>query len=265
VAARVDGAPAADVTFRDGALPKEVRVTAPGAKAAKLDVQVDGYFGVNDPPDARALTRLANTFFVPRQSKLLRLRLESRCVMLAPPGGVAGPVCTAPQTCIGGQCADSAVPVALLEPYTSDWPTGGSDVCKPPNGGPPQVIVGTGQTDYLPITEGQTLQLEAGPQGGHHLWIAVRMRNLKQAGSITTLRASQPGGVTVQPAAYVFTFDRDEGGFCKLYGLRFQLDTNGVDYHAFLGKPLDLSVEVKDRSGAIGTGEAHVNVDPTIR
>ena len=56
----------------------------------------------------------------------------------------------------------------------------------------PVVQVGTGQTDYLPVTAGQTVQMEQGPQGGHHVWIAVRQRNLKQSGSTTTITSVVP-------------------------------------------------------------------------
>jgi len=38
----------------------------------------------------------------------------------------------------------------------------------------------------------QTLQAEAGPQGGHHIWIATRMKNMKQAGPTTKIVGVQP-------------------------------------------------------------------------
>ena len=108
------------------------------------------------------------------------------------------------------------------------------------------MIIGTGQTDFAPLADGQTLMLEQGPQGGHHLWIAVRMRNLRQSGSPTTLSAKLVDDPTspIAPAAYVFTFDRDEGNYCKLFGLRFQLDSGATDlaadYKRFLGKKLEV-------------------------
>ena len=33
---------------------------------------------------------------------------------------------------------------------------------------------------------------EKGPQGGHHLWVAVRTKNLRQAGSTVAITAEQP-------------------------------------------------------------------------
>jgi hypothetical protein len=164
---------------------------------------------------------------------------------------------------------DSSVSTSDLEPYRVDWAENPPDVCKPATGGAPQVIVGTGQTDYGNLNDGQTLQAELGPQGGHHVWIAVRMKGLRQSGSRTILTATQPGtGLTVPPTAFVFTFDRDEGGYCKLYGLRFQLDSGaanlGEDYKRFLGKPLDITVAVEDAGGLKAQGTAHIQIAPTI-
>ena len=56
-----------------------------------------------------------------------------------------------------------------------------------------ELFLGTGQTDFSPLNDGQTLQLERGPQGGHHIWIAARMKNLRQSGSRTTLTAKLVG------------------------------------------------------------------------
>jgi hypothetical protein len=93
----------------------------------------------------------------------------------------------------------------------------------------------------------------------------VRQQNLKQSGSTTTITSVQPGTGLVGPrTSFAFTFDPDEGGFCKLAGLRYQLDVDGIDYHQFLGKPLDITVVIADQTGATGTGVAHVNIDPQI-
>jgi hypothetical protein len=252
-------------------LPKELRFTTPqdGDINAKIDVKVDGF--TNGPssggpadPNQPILTRLATTKFVPGETKLLRVRLESRCLG-GLVGGLGGPVCTAPQTCVAGRCIDSTLLPQDLESYRTNWATDLPDICRPADHGPPEVIVGTGQTDYAPITPGQSLQAELGPQGGHHLWIALRMRNLKQSGTTTTVTAVQPGtSVSVPPSGFVFTFDKDEGGYCKLYGLRYQLDNGGIDYKQFLGKPLDVTVELRDTSGAVQAGVAHITVDPKV-
>ena len=181
------------------------------------------------------------------------------------PGPLSGPVCAAPSTCIMGICQVSAVPPAALETYATNWTTNAPDRCKPVNGGPPALQVGTGQSYYRPMAPGQTLQAEAGPQGGHHIWIATRMKNLKQAGSTTKIVGVQPDThVAIPPTTLAFTYAPDEGNFCKLYGIRYQLDNEGIDYKQFLGKPLDVTVTVTDPAGATVSTTARVQIAPTV-
>ncbi len=251
--------------------PWEKLLSGSGKGDAQVEVEVDA---IGDPAaPAPLFQRLAATRFVPGREALLRVPLESRCVVYpAPPRGaskvpgpLSGPTCTAPGTCISGVCQLRDVPAAHLEPYAKNWPTNAPDRCKPRNGGPPDMQIGTGQSYYLPIAKGQTLQAEAGPQGGHHIWIATRMRNLKQAGSITKIVGVQPDtGVTIPPTTLAFTYAPDEGGYCKLYGIRYQLDNEGIDYKQFLGKPLDVNVTITDSTGTTVTSTAHVQIAPTV-
>jgi len=241
-----------------------------GEKAAKVEVEVDA---IGDPAAKPLFTRLASTHFVPGRTELLRVPLEARCIVYPPvnrgkskiPGPLSGPECTAPATCIMGACLSSEVPAARLEAYAKNWPTNAPDRCKPAGGGPPDLQVGTGQSYYVPVQPGQVLQAEAGPQGGHHVWIAARMKNLKQAGSITKIAGLQPGTNTpIPPTTLAFTYAPDEGGYCKLYGIRYQLDNEGIDYKQFLGKPLDVTVTVSDAAGATATATTHVQIAPTL-
>jgi hypothetical protein len=275
VTVKVAGAVVTDETIRppNGSRvgfprPWEKALTASGD--AQVDVAVEALGADGAPP---LLTRLASTHVVPGRTDLLRVPLESRCVVVPPsprgpgkvPGRLSGPTCIAPTTCIAGACQSDLVSPASLELYAPNWPTNAPDRCKPSGGGSPVLQVGTGQTGYLPIAAEQTLQAEAGPQGGHHIWIAARMKNLKQAGSTTKIAGTQPDtGTTIPPTTFVFTFSPDDGGYCKLYGLRYQLDNGGIDYKQFLGKPLDVTVTVTDPSGAAATTTAHIQVAPTL-
>jgi hypothetical protein len=269
VVTTVGTAPASDVVIGAGALPYETHLAPPAAEStAAVSVRVEGYQSATwtrGSGDVPVLVRTAETHFVPGRTALLRIELQGQCLLGLPGGPPGGPSCAAPQTCIDGSCESDVVPPPELEAYASDWASNPPDVCKPPNAGPPVVQVGTGQTDYLPVTSGQTVQLEQGPQGGHHVWIAVRQHNLQQSGSTTTITSVVPTtGLAGPKTSFVFTFDPDEGGFCKLHGLRYQLDVDGTDYHQFLGQPLDVTVTVKDLSGATGTGVAHLNIDPQL-
>jgi len=265
----VAGAPTDDETLPLASLPHETRLLAPpGGEAAAVSVRVDGYEEADaGPPFAspKVLVRTSETHFVPGQVVLLRVLLQGECLLGLPGGPPGAPTCTPPQTCIGGVCQNDSVAPADLEAYSAAWAQNAPDVCKPAHAGAPVVQVGTGQSDFLPLTAGETVQAEQGPQGGHHIWIAVRQQNLKQTGSTTSIASVQPGTGLVGPTTrFVFTFDQDEGGFCKLAGLRYQFDIDGTDYHLFLGKPLDVTVTIVDPSGATGTGVAHINVDPQL-
>ena len=239
--------------------------------AAKVEVQVDA---IGDPAAGAAplFTRLSSTQLIPGHTALLRVPLESRCIVYpAPPRGskvpgpLSGAACMAPGTCITGMCRPSSCRPRRSRPTRRTGrrtrPTGASRT----TAGPPILQAGTGQSYYLPLASGQVLQAEAGPQGGHHIWIATRMKNLKQAGTVTQIEGIQPGtGAKIPPTTLAFTYSPDEGGYCKLYGIRYQLDNEGIDYKQFLGKPLDLNVTVTDPSGATATATAHIQIAATL-
>jgi hypothetical protein len=252
--------------------PWEKELSGAGVPAsAEVEVQVDA---IGDPAaPAPLFTRLASAQFIHGRTSLLRVQLEPRCIVYPAtprgdskiPGPLSGPQCVAPATCIAGLCQSRTVPPGALETYAPSWPTNAPDRCKQANAGPPVLQVGTGQSYYLPLKPLQTLQPEAGPQGGHHIWIATRMKNMKQAGSTTKIVGIQPDTkVAIPPTTLAFTYAPDEGDFCKLYGIRYQLDNEGIDYKQFLGKPLDVVVTVNDPSGATATETAHVQIAPTV-
>ncbi len=269
VVTKLAGKTNSDETLDPSALPHEVKLSPPGGNdAAPIDVQIDAYTEAGWTPKSTAmpvLVRTAETSFVPNETKLLRILLQGQCLLALPGGPPGAPTCNAPQTCIGDKCVSDSVPAAALETYEPNWANDAPDVCRPLNAGAPVVQVGEGQNDYLPLTSGQTVQMEQGPQGGHHIWIAVRQENIKQQGSTTTITSVQPGTNLAGPQmAFVFTFEQDQGGFCKLSGLRYQLDIDGTDYHLFLGKPLDITVKIADQAGHTGIGKASVNIDSTL-
>lgn len=207
---------------------------------------------------AVTVERLASTRASKGRKVLLRVPLESAC--RAP----AAPTCAAPETCIDGTCAQSFVPPDRLADYTSGWGTSSTDGCKHA-GDAPEVVVGAGQADYLPTKDGDVAQVEAGPQGGYHVWIAIRVRGLRQSGSVTTLTGSIPSlGYALPPFSVVFTFDPSEGGACELYGLRFRIDDEAHPVDTLLGKELHVNVEVADTDGTVGAGSRIVQLSNDI-
>lgn len=253
VVAKVDDVVTTDEIVPIAQLPKEIELR--GKPESRVDLVVDA-FGPGPTPGSGTpmITRRATTGLVVDAKKLLRIQLDARCMTLGG-GGPTAPVCNAPDTCMFGACRPSSVGFDDLEDYEPTWPTSPPDLCRPAKRGAPEVILGDGQTDYSTLSDGDVLQLEKGPQGGHHVWVALRMKNLRQSGSTTMITSELEGDpAPVPPMAYVFTFDRDEGNYCKLYGLRYQVDSGVTDlsagYKRFLGKRLKVTVKVSDTTGA---------------
>jgi hypothetical protein len=237
-------------------MPREIELHGP--VGARVDVSVTA---APAAPGGPTLGRIASSRIADGK-RLLRVNLEARCI---------GIVCPSDQTCVFGRCVSPEVPPDALEDYDPAWPSAPPDICRPARRGPPEVILGNGQTDYAPLADGATLQLEKGPQGGHHIWVAARMKNLRQSGSVTTITSrlvDEPGAKPVPSAAFVFTFDPDEGAYCKIKGLRYQVDAGAVDlraeYRRFLGKRLEVTVEIADSTGAKASSTRTVQLKDKI-
>lgn len=261
ISAKVDGVVAANETLLESAgaiFPHELRIHPPKDKPeAPVEITVVAHDGQNDgrPP---IVTRVATTRFVNRRSKLAYVFLEVRCntFPLLGGGGPSGPTCAAPTTCVSGKCVSSELPP--LGEYRADWAKNPPSAC---GTGTPELTVGQGQETLATLAENETVTLEQGPQCGHHMWLSLRMKNLSQSGTITTLTATQPGSAIAVPAtAFPFAWGPSEAGACDLVGLRFQLDTGGAKASDFLGKPLDLKVEAKDKAGRTATSTRRVNI-----
>lgn len=190
-----------------------------------------------------------------KTKQLLRADLQDTCI---------GVSCTQGLTCISGTCVSATSPADALMPYRASWATE-PDACAGSDGGTPEAILGTGQTDYVPTAENSTQQVEAGPQGGHHLWIGVRTKGLHQRAATMTLNATVEGtNVSAPMQRTVFSLRTDEGGYCKLFGVRYQLDGGSAPISAFLGHPLRLSVELRDEAGLIAKDDLRIMVSDTI-
>ena len=270
--ATVDGKVSSDQTVKFGpknpsGLPREILLQGPPGARAEIVVvgTTSEASGTGSPKDV--VTRRAAASLLARGKKLLRMQLETRCVTLsAPGGGPPGPVCAATQTCAAGRCVTEEVSFEQLQDYDATWATAPPDACRPAQHGAPELQLGTRQTDFAALNNGQTLSLERGPQGGHHIWIAARMKNLRQSGSRTTLSAKLVDDPTsaILPAGYVFTYERDEGNYCKLWGLRFQLDGGAANladaYKRLLGKKLEVTAEVIDSTNARATSTRIIQI-----
>jgi hypothetical protein len=138
-----------------------------------------------------------------------------------------------------------------------------TDICK--DGGDPEVIVGHGFGDYLPADDGDVAQVEAGPQGGFHIWIGARVKNLLRSGSITEITGSIPdASLDLEEQRLIFTLDPGEGGYCEVHGLRLIVANDSESIGPLLGLGVDVEVSVADPDGDLGVGVRHLVLSQDI-
>jgi hypothetical protein len=151
----------------------------------------------------------------------------------------------------GSVHVDSGEPPIDSGPFTPD-------ACKASLDQPTVVTVGDGQTFYSDLTDNQVLTWEKGPQGGHHVWIALRMTGIRQTGTITTVDMDDidlSPTVNLNHSRVVYDFNRDEGGYCTLAGLRMQLDLAGdPPLASIIGHHIRVTATLQDPDGATATG-----------
>lgn len=123
------------------------------------------------------------------------------------------------------------------------------DPCKL-DGQQPLVVVGEGRDAYAPLAEGAVMPIEAGPQGGHHVWVALRTKGLGSRGSVISItgRADEIPA-TVGPFNTIFELHPAADGWCEVSGVRFQIDQE-IPVEMFDGKMMSLTARVSDKASA---------------
>lgn len=154
---------------------------------------------------------------------------------------------TAALACLAGAALGGCAP--------EDSGAGPVDVCKPHDGAAPVVVVGQGREAFVELGDHEVVQLEAGAQGGHHVWLAVWVTGLERTGSVLSLRGFFPQlGVEIPPFTAGVTFHEAEGhAGCELFGIRFQVD-RGLGIEEVLGQTLEVEITIEDTMGDVGTG-----------
>lgn len=100
--------------------------------------------------------------------------------------------------------------------------------------GPPQATIGTGAVEFQPLADGDTVYVVLGPQGGFHIWGAVRVANLDAGNADDLSDPSNPttvfhvyaGGqqVDADAAHYVQGLDPVGDGTFEMVGRAVILD-----------------------------------------
>ncbi len=137
-----------------------------------------------------------------------------------------------------------ALPLVLVVTATLTAACGGPS-CDDLDGTTPSVTVGTGESSFDPLSEGDHLTPAWGPQGGQHLWASVRTTGL-HPGSLGSRSAVSPSTIAISvhdDEGAVASYGPVERSLQRRLGDGFQGEATGLTavVHAAwdLGYPLD--------------------------
>lgn len=124
---------------------------------------------------------------------------------------------------------------------------------------PNPVEVGTGVDGFVPLRDGQLIEVSQGPQGGgrlmgFHIWGAVRVRGFAAQGALVRFRyLALPSRAAIGIQERMVTL-QPEGDTLVAYGFATRLN----DCCAILDQRIVMRVEVQDRNGLMGADEREV-------
>jgi hypothetical protein len=151
---------------------------------------------------------------------------------------------------------------STLADYDPMWLTSAKDACKTPSSGDPTLVIGQGQSAFVPLDEDEVVPIEPGPQGGHHMWLALRVTGLRQMGSRLTLGGRYPDLAYELPAFIVLlTLRKAAENHCESHGVRFQVD-RGIAVEKVQGQALDIEIALEDPDGDVATAVKRVVIAP---
>jgi hypothetical protein len=230
-------------------LPAEL-VVGPAPDGAKIELSIAAF---RDDEDAPIVTRRGATRAAFGRSLLLPVSLDEAC---------CATTCGASATCAAGACVDPFIAPSALADYDPLWILSASDACKMPSSGVPAVVIGQGQSAFASLEHGEVVPIEAGPQGGHHVWLALRVTGLRQMGSRLTVEGYFPElEFELLPFTVQVTLHKAGEDRCEIDGVRFQVD-RGLPVEAVRGQPLDIEVTVEDPNGDVATAAQRVVISP---
>ncbi|WP_236644422.1 hypothetical protein [Sorangium cellulosum] len=233
----------------DLSLPAELPI-AEARDGAEIELSIAAF---RDGEAAPIVTRTAATRAASGRSLLLPVSIDAACSGLA---------CAAGATCAAGACVDPFIAPSALDDHDPMWIASAKDACKTPSSGEPAIVIGQGESAFAPLDEGEVVPIEAGPQGGHHVWLALRVTGLRQMGSRLRVGGYLPElERELLPFTALVTLRRAGEGRCEIYGIRFQVD-RGLSVEAVRGRALDVEVALEDPNGDAATAAQRVVIAP---
>jgi hypothetical protein len=253
VVARADGMEIArlDALSPNLSLPLELPLSAP--PGTTVDVVVAAYDSPYLTAEAPSVRRDLRTRVPSPNPHLLRVRLDRECIANAQLAGeLLGPTCAPPTTCVSAECVDTWVAPERLEPYAPDWAQDYADECRTDTTATPTLEIGAGWTEYEPIADGGVVQVNAGNQGGYHVWISLQSTQFHRAGVITTIEGRVIDlDLPLESYRVAESYAPVGDGRCQLVGFRDEMPAafwNGK-IAPLLGQRVEFVARAVDESG----------------
>jgi hypothetical protein len=222
----------------------------PAQDEAEVELSVAAF---RDGEASPIVTRRAVTRAVDGRTLLLPVSLAEACSAIP---------CAEGATCVEGACLDPFIDPSALADYDPMWIKSAPDACKTPSSGDPAIEVGQGSSAFAPLENDEVVAIEAGPQGGHHVWLALRVTGLRQLGSQLTIGGYYPDlAFDLLPFSSRVTLRKAGDGHCEIYGVRFQVDRD-ISVATVRGRALDIDVILEDPSGDIAKASKRVVIAP---
>ena len=215
---------------------------------SRVDIQFDAY-----DADVLLMRQRGATTATVGHTPLLHLSLSEACIDVE---------CGTDSTCQDGVCTPTLRESSALDEHDPGWIDDAADACRKPDDDQ-KLEIGKGRYAFAPLEEGETVTLEAGPQGGYHVWLALRVDGFRQLGSLVEVKGTLNTLEHEVPAfASTVTFHR-AGDECEIYGLRFRVD-HELLVEQLLSQPLTIEVTVTDATGAVATSARDVVLSDSV-
>ncbi len=138
------------------------------------------------------------------------------------------------------------------------------DASEPDSGEAPTVEIGTGQDDFVPLTEGELVPLNQGTQGGgrflgYHIWSAVRAKGFEPKDALLEFVFVDSTGTEQARQSRQLTLLASGDAFIA-YGFAPRIQ----DCCAVSNQAVTMQVRLEDGAGLVGSDERTVMAGPCV-
>ncbi len=119
-----------------------------------------------------------------------------------------------------------------------------------------ELVLGTGEANFEPFMPGDPLELYAGTQGGHHVWLSVRVEGLEPEGILFQLDVdpTPPAPPALTEVQLDFVPVAGQANTYELVGWPARV----LAPECVVGHPVTLTVRLEDTQGRVAMAETQV-------